>query len=108
MKTFIQQMSFDTQQHKIMKLYKVYTSLGDHDGYFCLESGDIGIKDYCPCEDDEIIEGYNPKLGIPEIYQQNHSGEEINSTQEEISNYTPPPLPAGYEDFLKNQEDSEG
>jgi len=91
-----------------MKLYKVYTSLGDHDGYFCQESGDIGIENYCPCEDDEIVEGYNPQRYMPSgIFQETCSGEEINSAQEEISNYTPPPLPPGYEDFLKNQEDSE-
>jgi len=95
-----------------MKLYKTYNCAGELQGYFCEELGDVTLDECTPCEDDEICEGYNPACQMLQDLNQEDlkedSEEEINSTQEEISNYTPPPLPPGYEDFLKNQEDSEG
>lgn len=74
-----------------MKLYKVYTSFGEHDGYFCHESGDIGLENYCPCEDDEIIET------DPSVLE----SQAISGSNVEIDSKYLIPVDKGFEEFLK-------
>ena len=92
--------------------------MGNHEGYFCTGLGDLTCEEYSSNKElhcHEICEGFNPQdpaCYLPQDPTQDptldHSNKEESLVQEqdEAAVFIPP-LPPGYEDFLKNQEDSE-
>jgi len=91
-----------------MKLYKTYNCAGDLQGYFCTGLGDLTCEEYSSNKElhcHEICEGFNPQ--DPDCYLEHSNKEESLVQEQDEAAVSIPPLPPGYEDFLKNQEDSE-